>query len=267
MGESFEILFWLAVFVFFALRAAAQNRAKSRSSRPEPRDDGEAAAGRRGIFADLMQQIEAQMEAQRREAGARGAAGDEEPPEPVRLTPAAERRRRRVETVEARAHPAERRPAAPHAPERWSPAGVSGPEWRTASGHPAGEPWRGTAGAEEDRDPERRHLPAEPGREPERTYGVPGRRVQAPGTVSVGRSPETASALRGSAATTPIGGTGASEDLRIERVARRGAAAGGLGRFDRYTPLRRAIILSEVLDAPPGLTGRTPLDRRREEIG
>lgn len=268
MGESFEILFWLAVFVFFALRGAAQKRSKT--SRPAPQDAGSAPEGeRRGIFADLMRQIEAQMEAQAPQAEARTADGgastgggetrmadgDLAPLEPGRPTPAAARRSR-VETVAARAHPADRRPEV-----RGSES--TGVRFPTDRG--TGEdPWHRPAG-DESRDPERRHLPAEP--TPARAYVVPGRRVHAQGTVEVGRSPETASALRRSSATAPIGGAGSGEDVpRVERASGR-TGAGGLGRLDAHSPLRRAILLSEVLDPPPGLTGRTPLDRRLEEIG
>lgn len=272
MGESFEILFWLAVFVFIALRGAAQNRSKSKRSRPEPQDPGEPEpeGGRRGIFADLMRQIEGQMEEQRgaaeRGTGAPPGAepGSAEPgrtiasgaPGPPRPSPA-EARRLRVESVEARAHPAGRAPV-PHGPERGHGDGPSAPRPPTAP-----QPWRPRVEPEE-RDPERRQVPSGPA--PEETYLVPGRRVHAPGSVSVGRSPQTAAALSRGSGTTPIGGAGSGEDVEVERVTRRGGGA-GLGRFDRYSALRRAILLSEVLAPPPGLTGRPAVDRRFEEIG
>lgn len=270
MGESFEILFWLAVFIFFALRGASRSRSKSRTTRPGPGDEGEAASegGRRGIFADLMQQIEAQMEAQRHEAGTRAGTAEAERLEP---DPAPAGARPRVERPEARAHPAERRPAAPRRPEHRGPSRRRMPErkaqepWAAPGQRPATEPWgRPPAVAEEeDREPERRHVVSRV--EPEHTYVVPGRRVGAPGMVSVGRSPEAASALERSPATTPIGGD--REGLRVERPGGGGTVGGGLARLDRYAPLRRAILLSEVLDPPPGLTGSTPVERRLEEIG
>lgn len=274
MGESFEILFWLAVFVFIALRGAAQNRSKSKTSRPDPQDDGarEPEGGRRGIFADLMRQIEAQVEGQRgaaeRGTGAPAEAelGSVEPgreiasgaPGAGRPSPA-EARRLRVEGVEARAHPADRRAPTPHGPERGYGAGPSAPRPPIAP-----EPWRRPRVEPEDRDPERRHVASGPA--PDETYLVPGRRVHAPGTVSVGRSPETASALSRGPATTPIG-AGSGEDVRVEGVTKRRTGAAGLDRFDRYSSLRRAILLSEVLAPPPGLTGRPQVDRRFEEIG
>ena len=268
MGESFEILFWLVVFVIIALRGAAANRARSKASRPPPRDDvaQAPASGRRGIFADLMAQIEAQVEAQR-EAEARAEGVEPRRSDPTHVDPGAARSRR-VETVESRSHPADHRtPAAYPLGGRMRRTGLPaarGPAGAERQRPSAPEPWRPPAPKLEDRDPEHRDLPAEPG------DLVPGRRVHAPGTVQVGL-PEVASALAPALArrSSPptIGGAASDDGPGVERVGRRAPAGGGLARFETYAPLRRAIIVSEILASPPGLTGVSPAERRLEEAG
>lgn len=245
MGDSFELLFWLAVFLFFALRGATRKR--TGSSLPDSDEAGGSTSDgrRRGILGGLVRQIEEQMEAQRREAERRASGGEPPTQDP---TGPAEARRRRVEAVEARAHPAERRPG-----ERWAPTDAERPVATRAPD--AGRRWEPPTEPDEER-------PLPPEVRPERTYVVPGRRIHAPGTVSVGRSPETARALDQGARTTAIGRGG--EDVRVEEVGARGR--GGLVRLERYPAPRRAILLAELLGPPPGLTGRPSVDRRLEEI-
>jgi hypothetical protein len=102
------------------------------------------------------------------------------------------------------------------------------------------------------------HAPPE---EPERLVVVPGRRVYPART----REPSGTIARRAEAS--PARGAGAPSTLEsrphAEPVARRGRRkASGLERLESYSPLKRAIILSEVLNEPPGVSGIAPAERR-----
>ncbi len=220
MGDGLEILFWLAVFVIIALRSASRTRSRTPPSRPEgagaDRPPSTPALERRGVLADLMRQIEAQVEAQRREAETRARAGEE--------------------VLETRlSAPAGRRPTAPERRSRRPPVP---PDRRPPTPLPGGQG----------------------------TYVVPGRLVQAPDRVSVARAPEAAALVRDSG-TSALGEDRSEGEAGLETLPRRGASREGLGRLDRYEPRRRAILLGELLGPPPGLTGRTAVERRLEEIG
>lgn len=116
----------------------------------------------------------------------------------------------------------------------------------------------------------------------ERMVFVPGRPVapsQAPEAVSLPvPRPETSVTVRrepAAAAITrePVGGgtrgaAGRGRDRVSTRLPTRGGPSGGadvgsdlLDRLDRYSPLARAVILSEILGTPPGLKG-DPWDER-----
>jgi len=224
MGDGAEILLWLLVMAIIAIRGAAQNR--QRAMRRDAEGDGDEAA-------DALAAPRAPGASRPRGGGSRATAatsGDS-----ARRTGLLDRMVEYANELERQARETEARRAG------------------------------AAAGAE-------------------RTVVVPGRRVR-PLSVE-GRAQPAEAPLRtaddiatqpGAEITRPWRREGARH-LEAARISRRTGIPPaaepesegdvrrprrpGLGRLDRYAPLQRAIVLSEVLGRPPGLGETGPAERR-----
>lgn len=235
MSEFLEVGFWLFIFIALALRNVA-NKAKQAGRDQAISSSGDEAAERARLEAERVMRERAEQ--RRRESGARREG-------PGRREGSGRREGPGRRESAGRRDPRERAGRSPT--RRSGQPGRAEPEKR---GSILG------SFADLAREIERQMQDAaDAGREreePERTVVVPGRRVDP------GESPTLYDA------TGPVaiasGATPAKRPLRSAEPepeagrSRRRAGGRGLERLERYDPLKRAVLLSEILGTPPGLS-------------
>ncbi|MDH3733200.1 MAG: hypothetical protein OEU54_06675 [Gemmatimonadota bacterium] len=247
MGEGLEVLLWLGIMGFIALRSAMQ-RQRKRGSRSEgstpsegsladllsgdPTDDRPQPDQRRGTGTEVTRRGPA-APSRSEDAGARATSGEKRGGLLSRWSELAAEFERQVQEQQASAREAAR-PASSEEPERLVvvpgrrvyPTEAGSDEARSRESH--WSDWQS--------DPQSHGLHSD---------------------VSAGGAREShVPHQRGSA--TPAKG------LSGRRERRSGA---GLARLESLHPLKRAIILSELLGPPPGLEGVAPAERRLGPIG
>ncbi len=250
--ESFEFLFWLAVFLFVVLRQAMGKKPPPEGPEgvggPERAEEtarsGRAARDPLGGMRERLLEAAREWEAeQRRRAGLPESAGRTEAESAAATLdrPAAEPGRRGASRP-ARPAPQERRPRGPQAPAERRPGGVRAEpgRGRPAPGRPPGRPARGR----EPEGPRRRPPPRTEWRDV--SLPVP----RSPGEMGEPVTP------RPPAPEAPRSARAAPRPRVIATPPPRAERAATLDSIERYPPLKRAIILAEILGPPRALDER-----------
>ena len=235
MGEGIEILLWLGIMAVVALRSAAQNRQKA---------ERQKQAGLPDLLDDDLESTGADLEPT--------AAATTTLPQPAERRPLPTRDRDRRARNE----------------DGGEKKGGLLAKWAEMAAELERQVQEQQRAAEEAQAAARREHEARTRRdatpdEPERLVVVPGRRVypartddrsgpmpvrwEEPASARVAGAP---SRLEARPHAEPVGsGTGRGRPR-------------GLDSLERYGSLKRAMILSEVLGEPPGLSGVAPAERR-----